>query len=73
MEHHEQLAPPAPAAPLSADELRAMRRSLTTGRLAMTRRSLLRPAAHPGRPPGPRHRPAGLRRLPLQLPPRGPG
>ncbi|AIA06217.1 ABC transporter substrate-binding protein [Streptomyces noursei ZPM] len=42
MEHHEQLAPPAPAAPLSADELRAMRRSLTTGRLAMTRRSLLR-------------------------------
>ncbi|KPC62376.1 polyamine ABC transporter substrate-binding protein [Streptomyces chattanoogensis] len=36
MEHHEQ------PEPFSAAELAAMRRSMTTGRLAMTRRSLLR-------------------------------
>ncbi|SHN00419.1 ABC transporter substrate-binding protein [Streptomyces yunnanensis] len=45
MEHHEQpalAAPAAPHAPFSTAELTALRRSLTTGRLAMTRRSLLR-------------------------------
>ncbi|MCK7625589.1 spermidine/putrescine ABC transporter substrate-binding protein [Streptomyces sp. RS10V-4] len=38
MEHHEQPAPLSPA------ELTAVRRSLTSGRLAMTRRTLLRAA-----------------------------
>ncbi|GGU45490.1 ABC transporter substrate-binding protein [Streptomyces albospinus] len=42
MDHHEQPAPLVPPAPLSAVELTAMRRSLTDGRLAVTRRSLLR-------------------------------